>query len=134
MNGVKKVNKKFHPQLPAVANEALCARTRRGNISPVATQTPGPQEEAKPIINMHVATIRTIPTALLVMGSYMVPTEPKTSSQITCQIPPTRRGFRRPNRSIAYIPGRVKIKLTAPRMIWVAKELEIPTDLKLEAP
>ena len=46
MNGVKKVNRKFQDQFPAVANEAEYERAWRGNISPIATQIPGPQVDA----------------------------------------------------------------------------------------
>jgi hypothetical protein len=46
MNGVKNVRRKFQDQLPAVAEEAEYDRTCKGNISPIATQIPGPQVDA----------------------------------------------------------------------------------------
>jgi hypothetical protein len=46
MKGVKKVNRKFQDQFPAVAKEAEYERTCNGNISPIATQIPGPHVEA----------------------------------------------------------------------------------------
>jgi len=46
MTGVKNVRRKFQDQFPAVANDAEYERAWRGNISPIATHTPGPQVEA----------------------------------------------------------------------------------------
>ena len=36
--------------------------------------------------------------------------------------------------SMTYMPPNVQVKLTAPRMIWVTNESEMPTDWKIVAP
>ena len=54
MKGVKNVSRKFQDQFPAVANDAEYERTWRGNISPMATQIPGPQVDANLTISMQM--------------------------------------------------------------------------------
>jgi hypothetical protein len=58
----------------------------------------------------------------------------KTKSQRDIQSPPRMSGQRRPNFSMMYSPPNVDTKLTAPRMICVMNESEMPTDWKIVAP
>lgn len=95
INGVKNVSKKFQIQFPAVAKEAEWERTLIGKISPIATQTPGPQVDAKPKMNMQAEKIRREPV-VVEFGLACEPTAANTMSQAACQMPPRMSGVLRP--------------------------------------
>jgi hypothetical protein len=149
--------RKFQSQLDAVASADCFARVRSGKDSPMMIQTPGAHVVAKPTMNRHAAATITahhgsyistnatwrcklrmqrlqLPAPLSVSTSRVTPTPAKTKSQSDCQSPPRMSGQRRPNFSMMYSPPNVLTKLTAPRMICVTYESEMPTLWKIVAP
>lgn len=100
----------------------------------MTTQAMGPHVLAKEAMNMHAATIMTMPTVSLPSGFFAVPMEAKMHIQAACQSAPMKRGQRRPNFSTTYRPKKVMTTLTAPRMSWVRMGSSTPALVKTVAP
>lgn len=68
------------------------------------------------------------------MTSLNWPTEAKTRKHMHIHAAPMIKGLRRPYFSTKYRPGNVVTTLTAPKMICVRNEFEIPTEEKTVVP
>lgn len=99
---------------------------------------------AKPTMNKQADAIMALPTLALVraLGSSGLPSgysakEPrdaKMRSHANIHRPPTIMEMRRPNFWPTYRPPKVENTLTAPRIMEVMYELEIPTASKISVP
>ena len=124
----------FHSQLEAVESPTPRDRMGRGKISPMTTQAPGPQVEAKKKIYIQMKAI----SALTAAGSFptwLTPTIATMNWQTTMPRAPQIRRGRRPNFSTVQNEMGVEQTLTRVVMRPMRNGFEIVCkSLKKEVP
>jgi hypothetical protein len=117
----------FQSQLEAVDRATPRERMGRGKISPILTQAPGPQVDAKKKMYMQMREI----WALTADGSepLVTPMMAQMNSQMSMPRAPQMRRGRRPNRSMVQNESGVEQTFTSVVMSDMRKGLEmLPRD------